>query len=79
MRLICTLFLAAGLLGTSLSAQVTVTPSNVANDLTTALVGPGVSFSSAFCNCVTDGSGYFSSTTSSIGIVNGIALTSQYV
>lgn len=53
----------------------TATPSASAQGLASALLGGGVSVTSASLNCGTNGAGYFSQTTSGIGISNGILLT----
>jgi hypothetical protein len=66
-----------------LTAQVNVTPNNVANQLAQKLVGFGVNVTNATLDCgsansdgINHGSGMFTVTSSNLGIDSGIVLTS---
>ena len=79
-KIIFSLFALAISLG--LSAQVTVVPTNVAQNLAQTLVGTGVTISNATLNCgaapqgsANYGSGTFTVTTSNLGMDSGIVLT----
>ena len=73
-------YLSAVLLWSILSftanGQMMVTPNLTASQLAQSLVGPGVTVSNAVLNCPTNASGSFIATSTNLGIMSGIVLTS---
>lgn len=63
-------------LGTSLSAQINVTPNAVAAQLASKLIGTGVNISNPTMNCPALASGEFTVTASNLNLDSGIVLTS---
>jgi len=75
MTLLRYLLYSVSLLLTGLYAQISVTVNNNAAQLANNMVGPGITVSNAIINCPPRASGVFTWTNSSVGLGNGIVLT----
>jgi len=78
MKKILCLFIVSFLIQFSCFSQLTVTTNSNAATLAQNILGSGVTVSNAIINCGSNGSGTFTYSGSTLGLTNGILLTSGY-